>query len=101
MEEMIDGVSVLLSCVDRGAGEGRIMGTSELIHSIFVNQLERTSAEEAAEVSPLLFCRILSYTSRAAMLLPPKAHEDAGSLLDRRRFDDWCAEVVLVLVLSV
>ena len=98
---MIDGVSVLLSPVDRGAGEGSVMlARSELIHSIFVNQLERTSAEEAAEVSPMLFCRMLSYTSRAALLLPPEENMDEGSLLDRRRFDDCSAEEVLLVVPS-
>ena len=78
-----------------------MLARSELIHSIFVNQLERTSAEEATEVSPMLFCRMLSYTSRAALLLPPEDENvDEESLLDRRRFDDWSAEEVLLVVPS-
>ena len=100
VEEKVDGASVALYSVDCGrAVGGRIVARLlELIHSLFVNQLETTSAAESNEVSPTTpYCSILSYTSRAAMLLPQE-NEDLAScwLPDRCRFDDCCAVGELV-----
>lgn len=76
--EEIDGVSSVDS------GDGVSVTGLELIHSIFVSQLERTSVAEAKELSPMLCCRVSLYTSRAPML--HEVNEAVGS--DRRRFDD-------------